>query len=157
VCLHPNIGEKYELQARRKREGVELTLFTRDGNDGPWSTFGMQVGSPGQDVRLLPATGEGTVLVIDPQGCPTDVVECGKERGVIFYNNQSSTWDSIGTYGLYLVEENMLGIYGTGLYGQDTVGLGWPGDNLPSLDQQVLASFATKVWFYLRTSSMANN
>jgi hypothetical protein len=107
----------------------------------------MQVGSPGQDVRLLPGTGEAVVLVIDPEGCPTDVVECGKERGTIFLNNQSSTWNAIGTYNLLLVEENMLGYYGSGLYGLDTVALGWPGNNLPSVDQQVMASFATKVCF----------
>jgi hypothetical protein len=105
----------------------------------------MQVGSPVQSVRLLPATGEGAIWVIDPLGCPTDVVECGKSRGVIYYNNRTNTWNSIGTYDLSLVEEANLGYTGSGLYGLDTVALGWPGDNLPSLNQQILASIAAKV------------
>jgi hypothetical protein len=105
----------------------------------------MQVGTPVQNVRLLPANGEGTILVVDPEGCPTDVVQCGINRGMIFLNNQSSTWNAIGTYSLLLIEENMLGYYGAGFYGLETAALGWPGDNLPSLNQQVLASIAMPV------------
>ena len=34
---------------------VPPSLFW-DGNDGSWSTFHVQVGTPGQAVRLLPGT-----------------------------------------------------------------------------------------------------
>ena len=72
-------------------------------------------------------------------------------RGGLFDHNQSSTWDqnnvtSNGTFHLAL-EEN-LGYTGNGLYGYDTIALGWQGSNGPSLDQQIVAGIATPDFYY---------
>jgi hypothetical protein len=118
----------------------------RDGNDGTWSTFGMQVGSTLQNVRLLPGTGAGSVWVVNPQGCTSnDGIKCGDNRGGLFYNGNSTSFVSKGLFDLSLIEEEKLGYSGNGLYGYDSVTLGWQGDNLPTVTNQLLASIATKV------------
>ncbi len=126
-----------------------LTSF-RDGDDGPWSTFGVQIGTPGQQFRVLPATGLDVTWVIHPQGCSifSDQASCAQARGGIYISDHSSTWNEIGLYELSIYEEAMLGYSGNGSYGYETVTLGWPGNNLPSVEKQVIAGITTTE-FYL--------
>ncbi|KAI9819298.1 MAG: hypothetical protein M1827_007455 [Pycnora praestabilis] len=123
-----------------------------DGNDGPWSSFGMRVGTPSQDVRLLPGTSATTanaLWVVLPQGCTsTDPSNCASIRGFEFTPNTSSTWSTEGLsngglYSLSLYEEIMLGYSGAADYGYDNITLGWQGANLPILSHQVIAGIAT--------------
>ncbi|EON66382.1 hypothetical protein W97_05479 [Coniosporium apollinis CBS 100218] len=103
-----------------------------DGNDGSWSTFNVNVGTPGQDFRVLISTSGYETWVVAPEGCtPTDPSDCATARGAEIFNsaaspgfetNQSSTWDMIGLYSLDL--EKHLGYSGNGLFGYDRVGLG---------------------------------
>jgi len=94
------------------------------------------------------------IWAVAPQGCPSsEPMDCAKLRGSVYNYNQSSTWvrnnvTSNGTFALGL-EEN-LGYTGNGLFGYDTVALGWQGSNGPSLDQQIVAGIATPD-FYLGT------
>ncbi|KAK3064074.1 hypothetical protein LTS18_010349, partial [Coniosporium uncinatum] len=39
-----------------------------DGDDGQWATFGVQVGTPSQNLRLLPGTGVSDVRVVVAEG-----------------------------------------------------------------------------------------
>ena len=121
---------------------------TRDGNDGPWSTFGVLVGTPSTNLRVLPATGGSSLWVVHPDGCTdADPSSCPDDRGLVFSANESSTWDQVGLYGLPLVEEEALGLSGNALVGRDMVTLGWQSDHLPTLEDQVVAAVATKDFY----------
>jgi len=110
----------------------------------------MQVGTPSQQFRLLPATGLDMTWVVHPEGCDTfsDQVSCAKSRGGLYFSHDSSTWNEIGLYELSIYEEAMLGYGGNGSYGFETITLGWPGNNLPSVGKQVIAGITTTS-FYL--------
>jgi len=133
-----------------------------DGDDGWWSTFQIQVGTPGQTVRLLPGTSASagsTIWVVISEGCvdvnPT-LANCPDERGYIFQSNLSTTWSTQGLqngvdgaiYSLNTYEESFLGRVGNGSYGYDIVNLGIPGAGLPTLQKQVIAGIWTND-FYL--------
>ena len=123
-----------------------------DGNDGPWSSFTLQIGTPAQDVKVFISTAGYQTLAVVPEGCtPADPPDCDSLRGGDFIPSQSSTWRQNnktvnGTFTLAL--EKNLGYTGNGEYGYDTVGLGWQGSGGPSLDQQIVGGIATKE-FYL--------
>lgn len=123
-----------------------------DGNDGPWSTFPIQIGTPPQTVKALISTASSQTWAVSPQGCtPSDPANCSTSRGGIFQPNTSTTWnqnqDVANGLSPLLLEAN-LGDTGNGLYGYDTVSLGGQSANGSKLDQQVVASVATK-GFYL--------
>lgn len=119
-------------------------LVPRDGNDGPWSSFYMQVGTPAQNLRLLPSSSDNAIWPVLPQGCTaSDPSDCGDLRGTIFRPNSSSTWINIGLYGLVLTEEAGLGYSGNANFGYDNITLGWKGGGLPTLSHQVIEGFAS--------------
>ena len=105
----------------------------------------MQVGTPAQNLRLLPSNSGNAIWPVLPQGCSVgDPSDCSDLRGTIFLPNTSSTWANIGLYGLDLPEEWPLGYSGNANFGYDNVTLGWPGSGLPSLSRQVIEGFAIK-------------
>lgn len=123
-------------------------LGSRGGNDGPWSSFSMQVGTPAQNLRLLPSSSGNAVWPVLPQGCIAgDPSNCGDLRGILFLPNTSSTWTDNGLYTLVLTEEVGLGYSGNANFGYDNLTLGWPGDGLPALGHQVIEGFATKDFY----------
>jgi hypothetical protein len=124
----------------------------RDGADGKWSTFHVQVG--GQVVRLLPGTSStaGTsTWVIIPEGCSVanpNLTNCEFDRGYLFRRNQSTSWSTRhlsgqGLYSLTLLIEGELGLSGNGYYGFDTINPGLPGSGLPTVQNQVIAGIGT--------------
>ena len=140
-------------KSKRCASSIVIHTFTnlipRDGNDGPWSSFGIQVGTPAQNLRLLPSNSGNSIWPVLSQGCNVgDPSNCSDLRGTIFLPNISSTWTNIGLYNLLLPEEWPLGYSGNADCGYDNVTLGWPGSGLPSLSRQVIEGFATKD-FYL--------
>ncbi|SLM40392.1 Aspartic peptidase domain [Lasallia pustulata] len=123
-----------------------------DGNDGPWSSFTLQVGTPAQDVKVFVSTPGFQTWVVLPQGCTaSDPADCSTLRGGEFLTNQSTTWalrnGSVNGFFELGIEKN-LGYTGNGEFGYDTVALGWQGSGGPSLQQQIVAGIATK-GFYL--------
>ena len=122
------------------------------GNDGPWSTFPVQIGTPPQTLNVLVSTASSQTWVVLPEGCtPSDPTNCTLSRGGVFQSNVSSTWnqDNDTAGGLApLSLETVLNDTGTGLYGFDTVGLGGHGQGAPSETGQAVAGIATK-GFYL--------
>ncbi|KAK3686865.1 hypothetical protein LTR37_019380 [Vermiconidia calcicola] len=101
-----------------------------EGNDGPWSTFPLQVGSGAvgglQNVRVMISTAATAIWTIASEGCPDGYVEqCPTVRGGLFLRNQSLTWvpDSIYQTGL----ETNLGLDSSGYVGYDVATLGWQG------------------------------
>lgn len=121
------------------------------GNDGPWSTFILQVGSPAQNAEVLVSTAAYQTLVVLPQGCiDTDPPNCGALRGGEFFPNRSSTWvyNAASPNGLFEINlESNLGYAANGSFGYDTIALGWQGSGGPSLDQQIVGGIATKAFF----------
>src|SRR6266480_3728283 len=62
-----------------------------EGNDGPWSTFPLQVGTPAQEVRVLIAMAGQQTWVVAPDGCTAagEPSNCPTLRGGIFNFNTS--------------------------------------------------------------------
>lgn len=123
-----------------------------EGNDGPWSTFVIRVGTPARVLKVLASTTVPETWIVSNQGClTTDPTNCPDSRGNTFNVNASSTWDDHGYFALG-VELNLpyTSNYDDGEYGFDTLGLGYPGSgaNATTLSHQVIASIATKD-FYL--------
>lgn len=120
----------------------------RDGVDGPWSSFAIQVGTPPQRSRLFASTRAATFWIPVPEGCTqNDPSDCDDSRGFVFSFNDSTTFDYKGLYELELYEEKKLGLSGNGVYGFDTITLGWPGYNGPTVDDQLIAGIATKDFY----------
>lgn len=122
-----------------------------DGNDGPWATFNIHVGTPAQTARVLVSTALGQSWVISANktegGClSTDPSTCPQTRGGLVNINASSTWQDQGIYGLGLEQniEDYLDEYDTGDFGFDTLGLGAAGDTSDDLNGQIIAALATK-------------
>ncbi|TVY38218.1 Candidapepsin [Lachnellula subtilissima] len=124
-----------------------------DGNDGPWSSFSLQVGTPSQDVKVLISTAGTQTWVVAPDGCtPTDPSNCATLRGGEYLLNQSNTYvpnlTNLSSNIYNLSFESSLGDTGLGRYGFDDVTLGWQGSGGPMLKNQTVAGIATKA-FYL--------
>lgn len=138
------------------RELVDVSVLSTPGTPvGPTFAksprFIVRVGTPEQYFSVLPSTANQQTWVPIPEGCDSSRVgnfsNCGDSRGVWpfenensegFQSNQSSTWETIGIYELYLEEH--LGIDGNGLFGYDSVGLGASGT---AVEKQVVAGIAT--------------
>ena len=106
------------------------------------------MGTPLQNLRLLPSSSGNAVWPVLPEGCGVDdPSNCGDLRGTIFLPNASSTWTNIGFFRLMLTEEVGLGYSGNADFGYDNVTLGWPGGKLPTLSHQVIEGYATKDFF----------
>lgn len=124
-----------------------------DGNDGPWSSFPIQIGTPPQVMRVLPSTKSSQTWVILPLGCsPSDPPNCTVSRGGVFDPNISTSWvnnTDTGNSLFPLSLDSNLGYVNEGAqYGFDTVTLGEHGSGGPTLDKQAVAGLATKD-FYL--------
>ena len=117
---------------------------------GPWSTFVIRVGKPAQVFRVLASTTVPETWIIGTDGCtPHDPSGCPDDRGNLFNNSTSSTWEHQGNYELG-VELNLpyTSNYDNGGYGYDTLGTGYPGSGGPTVNHQVIAAVDTKD-FYL--------
>lgn len=96
----------------------QLTCFS-EGVDGPWSTFELRVGTPAQNIRILPGTSSTQTLVVLPEGCQIiNVTDCANSRGNLFNTTASKTWKEIGLFSLGF--ENSLGFTDNGEFGHDT-------------------------------------
>jgi hypothetical protein len=116
------------------------------GVDGSWNGFSLRVGSQQQRISVLVSTNSQQVWVVDKTACvsnETKVLDnnCKSSRGSLFDRNQSSTWQEQGFYGLWTGRN--LGIDRNGLYGYDTVSMGLPGEEGPSVSSSLMATIIT--------------
>ncbi|KAE9375809.1 acid protease [Stipitochalara longipes BDJ] len=123
-----------------------------DGNDGPWSTFVFQIGTPPQTIKLLPSTASDQTWVVATEGCQTgDPSDCHTLRGELYDYNTSSTWDpnlSSLSSDIYPLElEVALNYTGNGRYGFDDITLGYVGSGGLAVKNQSIAGIATKSYF----------
>jgi hypothetical protein len=64
--------------------------FTFDGNDGPWSSFNVHLGTPQILLKVLPATSQSTIWAVLEQGCSANTaIDCATSRGGLFDASQS--------------------------------------------------------------------
>ncbi|KAF2249843.1 acid protease [Trematosphaeria pertusa] len=110
-----------------------------EGIDGKWNTVSLRVGTPYQWVRVFVSTASQQTWTIDQTAClanrsdPTSALDstCMESRGRLFSTANSTTWDENGFFQLWT--EKNLGLTGNGLFGWDTVGLGLPGEEGPTM------------------------
>ncbi|KAE8441154.1 hypothetical protein EG329_005810 [Mollisiaceae sp. DMI_Dod_QoI] len=117
-----------------------------DGNDGPWSSFYLRVGSPPQMIRVLVSTSSNQPLVVLPEGCSSEDSNCANDRGGIFQTNSSTTWKSNNstTGGVYAVALNSnIGLIPEVHYGSDTIALSYLGSGTPALSSQLVGGITT--------------
>lgn len=135
-----------------------------EGNDGPWSTFDLRVGSPEQFLRVLVSTASPELIVpLSEYACSPDVFnnstvppDCAVSRGNLFNPNTSSTWVDGG---LYEINHNGVGLGASLGYKQDAqwglerIGIGLNG---PALLNQSVAGVAYPAPFYLGVIGLNN-
>ncbi|KAF2475298.1 acid protease [Lindgomyces ingoldianus] len=125
-----------------------------DGIDGSWNTITLRIGTPPQFVRALASTASQQTWTIHSLACvvnqtdaktnqthETTDTDCESSRGHLFNISVSSTWQEIGFYQLWT--EKVLGMMGNGEYGYDTVGLGHPGEEGPTLKNTTVGTLVT--------------
>ncbi|KAG4436208.1 hypothetical protein IFR05_008304 [Cadophora sp. M221] len=120
-----------------------------DGNDGPWSSFAIQLGNPPQVLKVFPSTSGYQTLVVLPEGCiESEPPNCSDLRGGNFHTNGSSTWSrntaNISTDIYNLGIGSQFGYDSKAKFGFDDVTLGWQGAGGPSLKNQTIGGFAAK-------------
>jgi hypothetical protein len=124
----------------------------------------MRLGTPQQNVRVLVSTAaQMTLAVFSNYGCSLNVMEtipidCANSRGLLFNNDTSSTWNTLGVYGFNggtAVLEQNLGYSTNVLYGLESVGLGYSG-NGPMIDSMLLGGIVTATPFYLGIFGLNN-
>lgn len=129
-----------------------------EGNDGPWSTFDIRLGTPEQYMRVLVSTASPQTMVpLEGDGCSEGVFstvppDCAVSRGGLFSYNDSSTWSYLGLHGINgdgVGLEANLGYSLRAQFGTEKLGLGLNG---PSFEGQIVAGFATPSPFYLYVS-----
>jgi hypothetical protein len=120
-----------------------------DGVDGKWSSFTLRVGTPQQFVRTFVSWAIYQTWVVLPQGClaAADQKACADARGWLFNNKSSSTFDYVGIYGLWVGQN--IGTTGNAVLGFDRVGLSGIGENGPTLDDTIVAAYATQNMYYV--------
>ncbi|KAF2210474.1 hypothetical protein CERZMDRAFT_45500 [Cercospora zeae-maydis SCOH1-5] len=120
------------------------------GNDGKWSTFEIDVGTPAQRFSVLPSTSDGEIWVPVPEGCDSSIPDCTSSRGIEavngvqssgFQSNESSSWKQIGIYDLGADDSLFPNSGDAALYGLDNVSLG--ALNAPSLSSQVVGGISS--------------
>ena len=124
----------------------------RDGNDGPWSSFVVEIGTPAQTVKVFVGTAATQTWAIAMEGCvASDPANCAAQRGGLYNYNISTSWvpnlANISTDIYFLDLESNLGYTGNGRYGFDDITLGWQGSGGPSLKNQTVAGVAAKDFF----------
>jgi hypothetical protein len=90
---------------------------------------------------VIISTASDATWVVLSQGCPSQYgSNCASNRGGLFGSANSTSWIDIGLFELDL--ELNLGYSGNGLYGYDTVTLGYPNSGGPQLKKQIVAGMA---------------
>ena len=126
------------------------------GNDGEWSVFGINIGTPGQEFEVLVSTESPEIWVPLPEGClPEEPNDCPDLRGAEPFNgaaspgyqrNLSSTRQQIGTYELDLKQN--LGYEGGAEYFYETVRFGAVQEEGGlEIERQLVAGLASKDYF----------
>ncbi|CAK1360544.1 unnamed protein product [Cercospora beticola] len=121
------------------------------GNDGNWSTYQLNVGTPPQGFSVLPSTTSSEIWVPVPEGCNASIAGCASSRGVQSFNgvqssgfqfNESSSWKQIGIYGLSGYDDLFPDSGDAALYGLDNISLNSPA-NTSTFGSQIVGGISS--------------
>ena len=122
------------------------------GNDGNWSSFAVQAGTPLHTFEVLISTAGTSTWLIDPVGCdpgPKVAEDCFQARGGVFNSNDSKTWVDEGFFGTDLELNLGSRFEANASYGLETLMLG--NGNLTgknnTLQSQVVATIGTNAFY----------
>ncbi|EXJ75540.1 uncharacterized protein A1O5_00046 [Cladophialophora psammophila CBS 110553] len=119
-----------------------------DGNDGQWSTFAVQIGTPPQVVRLLPSITGNAIWTVWSYACEqSSLLDCPAARGGVFNLSASATWETEGNYSLPLSPQHYLPYSGAATLGFDNITFGWNNQGGESLDNQLVFAYVTDDFF----------
>ena len=137
---------------RTSRSCADVIRLCSIGDNGPWSTFLINVGNPPQQLQVLVSTEVSSTWVVEPGGCgPDNPANCTGARGGAYDSTKSSTWNVNAFYAL-ATETNLGSPYNDedqiGHFGYDTIGVpGQSGVANVSLDHQVIAGIGTNNYY----------
>jgi hypothetical protein len=127
--------------------------FDSIGNDGPWSSFNIRIGSPPQLLKMLASTSSSEIWAVNTKGCAVhDGKDCITDRGQLFNVSGSSTWSSFANESRSALEvDRDLPYHGNGTYGFENINfLGKPHGGEPqgiTVHNQVVAQISTKEYY----------
>ncbi|KAI2620112.1 acid protease [Hypoxylon sp. NC1633] len=87
------------------------------GVDGNWSSIGLFVGEPAQEVDVTISTSLSEIWVVESGGCSPNY-QCVDARGGVYNASASRSWSSLSAWQLGL---DYLGLGGNGDYAMETV------------------------------------
>jgi len=72
-------------------------IMNRNGDDGQFATFKLNVGTPSQEVHLLPDPFRSALVIVGKDGCLEDslIDNCGSKRGNVFDLDHSQSWHDV--------------------------------------------------------------
>jgi len=131
------------------RRAIQFILTTRrSGDDGSWSTFILNIGTPAQYLEVLISTAGTQTVVITPNGCDgSTALNCEALRGGFFSANDSSSYSrntakqSINGYPLSL--DMSLGYNNSAELGFDEITIGRIGGDGPTTKNQTITGIST--------------
>jgi hypothetical protein len=155
ICLFASLVSGLSLpELARRANSIPTPLSVPpttswEGIDGSWNTFAIRIGTPPQVQLGIISTTSQETWVVHPGACDyyQDKEACGNARGGMWYSNKSSTYAEEGIYEAW-IESNLdlldlrpnRSDNATVLNGYDSIGLGYIGEGMPTLDHQVMAS-----------------
>ncbi|KAH9213979.1 aspartic peptidase domain-containing protein [Leptodontidium sp. 2 PMI_412] len=118
-----------------------------DGNDGPWYSFAVKVGTPPQTQKLFISTSARNILLVNPSGClSADTSNCATLRGGIFNPARSTTWVPNLVRGINatypISEDPSLGYNSNGTFGVDDVAFPFFGTDFGAASNQNIGGFS---------------
>ncbi|GIZ45953.1 hypothetical protein CKM354_000909800 [Cercospora kikuchii] len=125
------------------------------GNDGNWSTFQLNVGTPPQGFNLICSTTSSEIWIPLPEGCNTSITGCASSRGVQSFNgvqssgsqtNESSSWKQIGIYALSGYDDLFPDSGDAALYGLDNISLSSSG-NTSTFGSQIVGGISSYIFW----------
>ncbi|KAI2637186.1 acid protease [Hypomontagnella submonticulosa] len=87
------------------------------GVDGNWSSIGLFVGEPAQEIDVTVSTSLSEIWVVETGGCGPNGL-CTQARGGVYNTSASQSWSSLNAWQLGL---SYLGLGGNGDYAMETV------------------------------------
>ncbi|KAL2062235.1 hypothetical protein VTL71DRAFT_6501 [Oculimacula yallundae] len=118
-----------------------------NGNDGPWNSFALTVGTPPQTQKVMVSTSARNILLVSPEGCPSPIIkDCRVLRGGLFDPTVSKSWKlnfARGVNSTYPISDDpSLGYNGNGTFGYDDVGFEFYAAVLSQAKEQSIGLFA---------------
>ncbi|KAG8529399.1 uncharacterized protein KY384_006036 [Bacidia gigantensis] len=141
IQLRSRVHQQGTVSGRMRRAefAARKSRATMDGDDGPWSSFTIQIGTPIQNVRVFVSPAGSGAWVVSDAGCVEDQGSCQEDRGRTFDPHRSTSYSHHGTSALGVNKNLEPSLQAE--FGNDTLGLGLQGSGGPVLIDQPILSY----------------